>query len=159
MKGAYVLEMLRLLMEDPRSQNPDARFMAMMQDFVSSYSGKNPSSEEFRQVAEKHFGQTMDWFFNEWVYGTEIPHYDFNYQLKPGDGGKTVLEASITQSGVSDQFFMKVPLYVFVEGQPRRLGLLTVKGSTTAKAEVPLPFRPEKVTADEFHSILCTMKQ
>lgn len=159
MKGAYVLEMLRLLMEDPRSQNPDARFVAMMQDFVSRYSAKNPSSEEFRQVVEKHFGQPMDWFFNEWVYGTEIPHYDFNYQLKPGDGGKTILKASITQSAVSDQFLMKVPVYVFIEGQPRRLGLITVKGPTTAKAEVLLPFRPDKVTADEFHSILCTMKQ
>ena len=54
---------------------------------------------------------------------------------------------------------MKVPLYVQVNGTPRRLGMLSVKGSSTATADVPLPLRPEKVTADEYHSILCTMKQ
>ena len=48
---------------------------------------------------------------------------------------------------------------VQVEGTPRRLGILSVKGSNTATADVPLPLRPEKVTADEYHSILCTMKQ
>jgi peptidase M1-like protein len=158
-KGAYVLEMLRVLMEDSRSQNPDAHFVALMRDFISSYAGRNPSTDDFRKVVEKHLRQPMDWFFNEWVYGTEIPHYDFSYQLKPGEGGKTILETSLTQSGVSDKFFMVVPVYVFVGGNSHRLGLLSVKGSTTFKGSVTLPFRPEKVTLDEFHSILCTMKQ
>ena len=50
--------------------------------------------------------EPMDWFFNEWVYGTEIPEYDFKYSLNPGEGGKTVLKMSLTQSGVSDKFTM-----------------------------------------------------
>ncbi|PYV03172.1 MAG: hypothetical protein DMG26_09955 [Acidobacteria bacterium] len=158
-KGAYILEMLRTLMEDPRSQNPDARFIAMMRDFVTTYTAKNPSTEDFRRVVEKHFGEPMGWFFDEWVYGTETPHYDFSYDLKDGGQGKTILHVSLAQSEVSDSFAMKVPLYVQVDGTPRRLGMLSVKGSSTATADVPLPLRPEKVTADEYHSILCTMKQ
>ena len=49
----------------------------------------------------------MDWFFNEWVYGTEIPSYHFDYQLT----GNTI-SGRITQSGVRDDFMMLVPIYL-----------------------------------------------
>ena len=88
-----------------------------------------------------------------------VNQYEFSYQLKDSGGGKTALQFALTQSGVSDSFFMKVPIYGYVNGSPRRLGFIAVKGPTTSKNEVPLPFRPEKITADENESILCTMKQ
>jgi hypothetical protein len=158
-KGAYVMEMLRAIMEDPRDKNPDARFIKMMHDFTSTYAGKNVSTEDFRRLVEKHVGEPMDWFFNEWVYGAETPTYDFKYQLKPGDGGKTVLSISLKQSGVSDSFQMRVPLYAFVSGQPRRLGLIRIQGNNTLTGDLPLPFQPEKITLDENRSILCTIRQ
>jgi hypothetical protein len=54
---------------------------------------------------------------------------------------------------------MKMPIYAYVNGSPRRLGFITVKGPTTSKGEVALPFSPEKIAADENHSILCALKQ
>ena len=153
-KGAYVLEMLRTMMYDLKQRDPDAHFIAMMRDFVSTYAGKNASTEDFRRVVEKHMGEPMDWFFNQWVYGTEIPSFDFNYQLRE-EGGKTILSVTLTQSGVSDHFQSRVPFYVYVNGQPRRLGLIKIQGSKTAKGDIPLGYRPEKVTLDERHSILC----
>ena len=158
-KGAYVLQMLREMLWDPTQKSPDARFIVMMRDFVSTYAGKNASTEDFRRVVEKHMGKPMDWFFNEWVYGAETPHYDFSYQLKDGPAGKTILQVSIAQSEVSSQFAVDLPLYVFVKGQPRRLGVLKAVGTTPFTTEVPLSFRPEKVTIDENRDILCTVKQ
>ncbi len=64
-KAAYVLEMLRTVMTNPRAQDADAAFKAMMHDFVKTYAGKNASTEDFRHVVERHVGQHMDWFFNE----------------------------------------------------------------------------------------------
>lgn len=158
-KGAYILEMLRSLMRDSKSKDPDARFIAMMKDFVSAYAGKNASTDDFRGIVEKHMGQPMDWFFNQWVYGTEIPQYDFKYQLKDAGGGKTELAMSVTQSGVSDSFQMRVPLDVVIDGQPRRIGMVSVEGSRTVNGQVLLPLRPEKVVLDSGHSILCTIQQ
>jgi len=158
-KGSYVLEMLRTLMDDPRQKNPDAPFIAMMRDFVSTYAGRNASTEDFRRVVEKDTGQSMEGFFNEWVYGTEVPHYEFSYHLKDGGGGKAMLQYALTQSEVSASFSVKMPIYAYIKGNPRRLGFIGVTGSTTSKGEVPLPFSPEKVVADENHSILCSMKQ
>ena len=48
----------------------------------------------------------MDWFFNEWVYGTEMPSYRFEYKVS-ADG---TVSGRITQSGVSDNFAMLVVL-------------------------------------------------
>ena len=50
----------------------------------------------------------MDWFFNQWVYGTQVPAYKFEYNVS-SDG---MLNGKITQSGVSDDFAMLVPIYV-----------------------------------------------
>jgi aminopeptidase N len=151
--------MLRAIMEDPQSTNPDAQFIAMMREFVSTYGGKNASTEDFRRIVEKQAGEPMDWFFDEWVYGTEVPHYDFSYQLKDAGDGKTNLEFRITQSGVSESFVMRVPIYAYVKGSPRRLGFLGVQGSKPVTGSVPLPFRPEKVALDPNLSILCTIRQ
>ena len=158
-KGAYVLEMLRTLMEDTKAKEPDAKFIAMMHDFVSTYAGKNASTQDFKSIVSKHFNEPLDWFFNDWVYGNETPHYDFSYDLKNGDQGKTVLHVSLTQSEVSDSFFMRVPLFVTLQGTPRRLGFISIKGPSSFIQDIPLPFHPESVSVDETHSILCTMKQ
>ena len=158
-KGAYVLEMLRTMMENPRSQNPDEAFVAMMRDFTSAYAAKNAGTEDFQRVVEKHWGMPMDWFFNEWVYGTEVPRYDFDYSLKDSGDGKTLLHMELKQSGVSDAFIMRVPIYLHMKDRVIRLGLVNAKGTTTVPGDVKLPFRPEKVTIDEYHSILSTEKE
>jgi len=158
-KGAYVLEMLRLLLQDPKSKEPDMPFILTMRDFVSTYAGKNASTEDFRRVVEKHTGQPMDWFFNEWVYGTEIPNYDFSYELTDAGSGKTQLKMSLAQSNVSDSFLMRVPVYFYTSGEPHWLGMVQVRGATTATGNVTLPFRPEKISIDDTHSVLCTTKQ
>ena len=158
-KGSYVLEMLRMLMENSRDQNPDAAFIAMMRDFVATYAGKNASTQDFKRVVEKHFGQPMDWFFNEWVYGTAVPRYDFDYSLKDAGGGKTTLHISLRQSEVPDDFVMAVPLYASIKGSTHRLGLVQVKGNTPFEKDIALPVHPEKVWMDEYHSVLSREKQ
>ena len=53
-KGAYVLHMLRMLMSDPKKQNHDEDFIAMMTDFAKTYAGKNPSTADFENIVQKH---------------------------------------------------------------------------------------------------------
>ncbi len=48
-KGSYIMEMLRMLMYDPKLKAHDGRFIAMMHDFYSTFAGKNASTEDFRK--------------------------------------------------------------------------------------------------------------
>jgi hypothetical protein len=158
-KGAYVLEMIRLFMEDRTQREADQRFIDMMHDFVATYANRNASTGDFQRMVEKHMGQPMDWFFNEYVYGTEIPTYNFQYTLKPTGDGKSVLQCSLTQSGVSDQFQMRMPVYMTMGKRTVRLGLIPIKGSTTVSNQVVLPAAPDRISIDEYHDVLAIEHQ
>lgn len=158
-KGAYVLEMIRLLMEDPRQRDPDQHFIDTMHDFVTTYANHNASTADFQRVVEKHVGQSVDWFFNEYVFGTEVPTYDFQYTVKPGPGGKSILQCSLTQSGVSDQFEMRVPLYMTTGKTVRPMGFIRIKGSSTVPVQIALPVAPDRVSIDEYHEVLAIEHQ
>ena len=93
-KGAFILHMIRMMMFNQGGKG-DARFQTMMKDFVETNFNRDVSTEDFKRAVEKHMGSNMDWFFNEWVYGTEMPSYRFEYQL--GDGG-TTLSGKIAQT-------------------------------------------------------------
>ena len=98
---------------------------------------------------------SMDWFFDEWVYGTEMPSYDFTYQLSSGPNGKTLLSGKITQSGVSDKFVMPVPVYVDFGKGWAYLGAATLVGNSSVDiTNVPLPEKPKKVAIAALQDIL-----
>jgi hypothetical protein len=69
----------------------------------------------------------MDWFFNEWVYGTEMPSYRFDYQL----GADNSISGRVTQSGVSDNFAMLVPIYLDFGKGWVKLGSATIIGNNS----------------------------
>ena len=161
-KGAYILHMLRQMMFDPRNGG-DKRFMEMMQDFIKSHYNEDVSTEDLKRTVEKYMTKhmdldgngRMDWFFNEWVYGTEIPSYRFEYQL---DG--QMLSGRITQSGVSDNFKMLVPVYVNVAKGWARIGSATIIGNSSVELKnIKLPEPAKHVAICEFNDVLAVKIQ
>ena len=129
-KGAYVLQMLRMLMWDPRARPPDAGFIAMMKDFAAAWTGKNPSTRDFQQIVERHMtptmdlghDRTMDWFFRQWVDGTEIPRYVVKVNVQAAGSDQYRLTGTVSQEGVSTNFHGFLPLYLeFDKGEVQRL--------------------------------------
>lgn len=168
-KGAYIVHMLRMLMYDSRDKtgDPDARFKAMMQDFVKTYFNQDVSTEDFKHVVEKHMtqemdldgNQRMDWFFNEWVYGTDVPAYKFEYTVG-SSSGKTVLTGKITQEGVSDNFKMRVPLWVDSGKGWVRLGAATLIGNSSLELPpIPLAQPPKRAAIAALNDVLTTSIQ
>ncbi len=158
-KGAYIMETLRMLMYDPKLKNPDERFIAMLHDFTFTFAGKNASTEDFRKIVERHVGRSMEWFFDQWVYGAQTPTYKFSYQLADAGNGQTELSVTIVQSDVPESFHMELPVYGTVKGGQQFLGAIGVTGTKPLKTSVKLPFRPDKVLLDPNHSILAEIHQ
>jgi hypothetical protein len=150
-KGAYVLQMLRSLMYD--ADDKDKAFIAMMHDFVETHREHPATTESFKAVAEKHMTKLMDlqkngrldWFFDEWVYGTQVPRYHFDYQVAPQDGGKVKVHMTITQSEVDDHFAMIVPVFADFGKGWVRIGQLGAIGNSSHSTDVILPSQPKKV--------------
>ncbi len=161
-KGAYVLQMLRSIMRSTQDKEPDKNFIVMMHDFVESHRERAATTESFKATAEKHMTKTMDmegngrldWFFNEWVYGTQVPRYHFEYQTTPADGGKVKLHFTVTQSDVDERFAMPVPVFADFGGGMIRIGQIGIIGNTTRSADVLLPGQPKKVALNAYKEIL-----
>ena len=159
-KGAYVLQMLRSIMYSP--QDADKSFIAMMHDFVDSHRDMPASTESFKAIAEKHMSKAMDlegngklnWFFKEWVYGTQVPRYHFEYQVLPGEGGKVKLHMTITQSEVDEHFRMLVPVFADFGKGMVRIGQVGLAGNSTRNGDVLLPAQPKKVALNAYKDIL-----
>jgi len=159
-KGAYILHMLRMMMIQPKGGG-EARFQAMMKDFVQTHFNQDVSTEDFKAIVEKHMtpemnienNGKMDWFFNEWVYGTQIPAYKFEYKVS-SDG---MLNGKITQSGVSDDFAMLVPIYIDMGKGWARLGSARMIGNTSVEIKnMKLPGVPKRMATCVMNDVLAT---
>ena len=164
-KGAYVIHMLRMMMREDRVPDPDRAFKAMMRDFVTTWSGKDPSTDDFKAVAEKHITRDMnlagngrlDYFFDQWVHGTHIPTLTSALDVTDAGAGKYRIAGTITQEGVPAGFLTRVPIYLDL-GNDRieRLGTIAVNGSAVQKVSVTvdIPVRPRRVMINAMHDVL-----
>ena len=170
-KGAFVLSMLRSLMRaDPsttsadegKGADPDQAFIDMMHDFMRSSVDMPASTESFKVIAEKHMTKQMnllqngrlDWFFSEWVYGTQVPRYSFKYDSEPEgkEGAKVKME--ITQSEVDQNFAMFVPVFADFGKGMVRLGQVAVAGNSTRTVIFHLDKQPKKMALNAYKEIL-----
>src|ERR1035437_45311 len=116
-KGAYILHMIRMMMWDRKTG--DQNFKAAMQDFVKTYSGKAATTEDFKAMMEKHMTPEMnlegnhrlDWFFDEYVYGTALPSYQLHFTFDRDPRGDVVFGFTLTQSGGDGTCGRMGPIY------------------------------------------------
>jgi hypothetical protein len=165
-KGAYILHMIRMMMYD--RQNGDKQFKETMQDFVNTYRGKPASTEDFKAIVEKHMtpdmdaegNHKMDWFFNDYVYGTQLPSYKLDYSFDTGADGTIVMNINIAQSGVDDRFRMVVPVYLELDdGRVAFLGRMRIVGNKSEAAKVPLKglkAKPRRAMINYYDDVLAS---
>ena len=155
-KGAYILHMLRMMMYDRKTG--DERFSAMMKDFIQTNYNRDVSTEDFKRTVERHMTREMDvlgdgrmdWFFDAYVYGTEMPSYRLEYTI---DGN--VVRGRLTQSGVSDKFHMVVPIYADYGKGWVRIGAAAMHGNTTTDlGPLYLPYMPDRLAVAAFKDVL-----
>jgi aminopeptidase N len=158
--------MIRMMMHD--RQTGDKTFKETMQDFVKTYVNKAATTEEFKAMVEKHMtrdmdldgNHKMDWFFNEYVYGTALPTYKTDSSFDTGADGDVVLSFKITQSNVDDKFRMLVPLYLEMpDGNILFLGRGSLTGNSSIERKVPikgLKTRPKRLVINYYDDVLAS---
>jgi hypothetical protein len=157
-KSAWVLHMLRNMMIDLKTMNED-RFKGMMKDFYGRCEGKQAVTGDFKGIAEEYAGIPLDWFFDQWVYGSDIPEYDFSYRVVETPDGRYNARCRIRQSQVPDDFRMFVPITVdFGDNRIARLRYM-VTGKEMEFNLPPLPEKPRKIVFNDLESVLCKVNE
>ncbi|MBP8953166.1 MAG: hypothetical protein KBI47_12295 [Armatimonadetes bacterium] len=65
-KGAWILHMLRHIMGDEQ-------WMSAVHQFARDNAGRAVKCRQFEAAMEAAYGQPLDWFFRQWLYGTGVP--------------------------------------------------------------------------------------
>jgi hypothetical protein len=144
-KSMWVMHMLRHLLQGDR---PEPVFASLLDEMFSQFGTKPISTFDFKKLAEKHAGKSLDWFFDSWVFGTGVPSYTVSSTIDTSPNG-FVVSGAITQSGVPDTFEIFVPVY----GDDKLLGNVMVS-SSGGEFRFVTRNRPQQVLIDPEKTIL-----
>lgn len=157
-KGAFVLHMIRMLLLDLESGS-DARFRALMRGFMRDHVGGVASTRSFEAAVTEAFGEPMDWFFDQWVYGTDVPTYRPDLDVSPLRDGREpfVLHGRVRQEDVPPGFRMSVPIRLeFRDHEPvvHRIRI----DRPEVRVEIPIPAEPTRIEFNHLHGVLARVR-
>jgi hypothetical protein len=165
-KGAYVLHMLRMQMMNPREADADHAFKDMMQDYCKTFDNKPASTEDFKAMVEKHMtpgmdldhNHKMDWFFDQYVYGTGEPQYTFHATTQITPDGKTHINGTLTRTGVPDTWKDAISLYAHVGERTIKMGLLS-STHPIEPLDATVGGKIDRVSINDYEDLLAEVKQ
>jgi aminopeptidase N len=113
-KGSWVLHMLRGVMGDEAffegmygyANHPDHQYGTIQ-------------TLEFRDIMAEYYGQDLDWFFDEWVWGENRPHYNYSWISEEDDNGRWEVFMHIDQTQgypAPAVFIMPIKVYPRIDG-------------------------------------------
>jgi len=161
-KGSWVIHMLREMLRQPVAKDPDARFVGLLRTLAGKYAYRALSSADLQREIEAVMtpsmdlegGRSMEWFFDDWVRGTGVPHYHVEFSVHPSEKG-FVVRGKLFQSGVPRSFIAPVPLYASAVGRhPTLLGIVIAAGPETT-FHFTTPIAPGKISIDPHMTLLC----
>ena len=156
-KGAWVLHMLRGLLTDPDTGSDDA-FRRVMNTFYTRHLGSTASTGHFQAVVEEVVGAPMDWFFQQWVYGTRVPTYTFSHRFEDQPDGSVKATVRVRQENVPEDFRMIVPILLDFGDEGYATVRVNVTGPLT-EAELPLlPREPDEIVFNPNEAVLAETK-
>src|SRR6266446_10836950 len=108
-KGAMILHMLRWVLGEDK-------YLKTMREFAETYSGKSATLDDFRAIAEKHYGDQLTWFFSQWLDSTGAPAFHVKYTTyRLGSNKGFRVTGEISQD--LDLFRMPVDLRIDTDGK------------------------------------------
>jgi peptidase M1-like protein len=161
-KGAWIFHMLRTMLRDPKSREPDARFVALLRTLSSKYAQKALSTEQLQKEVEAVMTPSMDlegsrsmeWFFEQFVRGTGIPRYTVEFTARKTEKGYQV-RGKLFQSGVPHSFIAPVPIYAGSSASRSvYLGTVQAVGEETSFS-FPSQTEPHKLLIDPHMTLFC----
>jgi tetratricopeptide (TPR) repeat protein len=141
-KGAAVYHMLRTVLGEER-------WKKFLPELVKNFAGKSISTEDVKELASKHDGRDMGYFFIQWVESNGAPEFKLEYTVYRTSKGFRIM-GKINQD--LDTFRMPVQLKIETEGNPEET---TVEVSGLSSDFVIETFgKPKRVELDANNRLL-----
>ncbi len=135
-KGAWVLHTLRGVVGD-------SLFFRILGRYRALYAGGNATTGDLRAVVDTVTGQSMQWFFDQWVYGPGWPMYAGTFSWS-----SDTLTVSVTQEQTPSWPTFTVPLQVRATNGVRDTMFTIVPDERFFVTRIPLSFSPTSIVLD-----------
>jgi hypothetical protein len=162
-KGAMILHMLRWVLGEDK-------YNKTMREFAGEFAGKSASTDDFRTIAEKYYGDQLTWFFSQWLDSTGAPEFKVKYTTyrlggaaaqtpkddKAGDKIKEEKNPGFRVTGEIaqdlDLFRMPVDLRIDTDGRTENKRIEVV--GTNSPFTIETFGRPRRISVDPDHRVL-----
>ncbi|KQT21596.1 peptidase M1 [Chryseobacterium sp. Leaf405] len=125
-KGGGILHMLRNYLGD------DA-FFAGMNDYLKTNEYQNGEAHQLRLSFEKVSGKDLNWFFNQWYFGSGHPKIKYSYTFEPVKKQVAVVIEQIQEQ----PFEFPLAIDVYDNGKPKRYNVwVNAEGKSTFNFDV-----------------------
>ena len=90
----------------------DANFFNIMKTYAADPSIAYGVAEtsDFQRVAESIYGSSLDYFFNEWIFGENYPKYNVVWGYSNLGGGQYSVNLNISQTTNTNPIFFTMPV-------------------------------------------------
>ncbi|MFZ3343273.1 MAG: M1 family aminopeptidase [Terriglobales bacterium] len=143
-KGAMILHMLRYVVGD-------TKYLTIMRDFATQYAGKAATTDDFRKLVEKIYGQRLTWFFSQWMDSTSAPEFKTKYTIYRLGNNKGFRIVGAIQQDL-DLFRMPVKLRIDTDGKTEEKRIEVV--GTDSPFSVETFGRPRRISVDPDNHVL-----
>lgn len=137
------------------AKKDDVKFREMLHDFLTAHRWSEATTADFQRIAEEHYEQPLDWFFDQWVYDTQLPEFNWEPIVSQEGDGKFSVEVRVTVENVKPGFRMPIPFTILMEGDYHTTTRLEISKQEQSITIPNLPHKPEKFVFNTFKSVLC----
>ncbi len=148
-KGASVLHMLRHVLGD-------TVFFNSMYEYANHTSLKYGTAEtkDFRSVCEYVSGKDLGYFFDEWIYGENFPHYSLGWHVDNAQSQNTIAVTIKQTMNTTNLAFFTMPIDLKLIGEGWDTTVTVFNNSTEQIFYVPVSHTVTEVQLDPGEWIL-----
>ncbi|NCT93447.1 MAG: M1 family peptidase [Chitinophagaceae bacterium] len=147
-KGGRILHMLR-------NYVGDEAFFASLNKYLNTYKFGNGNAHKLRLAFEAVTGKDLNWFFNQWYFGSGHPKLDITYQY---DASKQLASVSIKQVQSGEKLF-KLPVAIDIwHGNNKKRYQVWVENKTDSFS-FSVASKPDLINVDPDRVLLAEKKE
>jgi aminopeptidase N len=144
-KGAAVAHMLRFIAPS------DSAYFLACRAYQQQYRYSNATTADLKAVFEGVYGQPLDTFFNQWIYGQGYPIYNVKWNYR---GGTAYVQLTQTVSANASVSTFSTPLELQLKSAAGGTVIRIYNNSPVQFITVPMADSMTGVTVDPYDNIL-----
>ena len=148
-KGSVILHMLRGILGD-------SLFFQTMRTYLHKpeLAYNSVSTSDFQKVAEDIYGSSLDYFFNEWVYGKNYPKYFISWSTLSSENSNYITSITVEQTTNESPAFFTMPIQIKLSNVDTDTTVTVFNNAQSQTFAVTTSFKPSAIVFDPNSNIL-----